>query len=27
MPPKGGRLDAPDALVKQAVDYMVGLAK
>jgi len=27
MPPKGGRIDAPDALVKQAVDYMVGLAK
>ena len=27
MPPKGGRTDAPDALVKQAVDYMVGLAK
>jgi cytochrome c5 len=27
MPPKGGRTDAPDDLVKQAVDYMVGLAK
>lgn len=27
MPPKGGRTDAPDALVKQAVDYMVGMAK
>ena len=27
MPAKGGRTDAPDALVKQAVDYMVGLAK
>jgi cytochrome c5 len=27
MPPKGGRLDAPDPLVKQAVDYMVGMAK
>jgi cytochrome c5 len=27
MPPKGGRTDAPDALVQQAVDYMVGLAK
>jgi len=27
MPPKGGRTDAPDALVKEAVDYMVGLAK
>ena len=27
MPPKGGRMDAPDALVKQAVDYMVGMAK
>jgi cytochrome c5 len=25
MPPKGGRTDAPDDLVKQAVDYMVGL--
>ena len=27
MPPKGGRLDLPDDLVKQAVDYMVGLAQ
>jgi cytochrome c5 len=27
MPAKGGRMDAPDALVKQAVDYMVGMAK
>jgi cytochrome c5 len=27
MPAKGGRADAPDDLVKQAVDYMVGLAK
>jgi len=27
MPPKGGRTDAPDDLVKQAVDYMVGMAK
>jgi cytochrome c5 len=27
MPPKGGRTDRPDALVKQGVDYMVGLAK
>jgi cytochrome c5 len=27
MPPKGGRTDAPDDLVKQAVDYMVGLAQ
>ncbi len=27
MPPKGGRLDAPDDLVKQAVDYMVNMAK
>jgi cytochrome c5 len=27
MPAKGGRTDAPDDLVKQAVDYMVGLAK
>lgn len=26
MPPKGGRPDLPDALVKQAVDYMVSLA-
>jgi cytochrome c5 len=27
MPAKGGRTDAPDDLVKQAVDYMVGLAQ
>jgi cytochrome c5 len=27
MPAKGGRTDAPDDLVKQAVDYMVQLAK
>jgi len=27
MPAKGGRTDAPDALVQQAVDYMVGLAQ
>ena len=27
MPPKGGRTDAPDDLVKQAVDYMVGMAQ
>ncbi len=27
MPPKGGRTDAPDALVKQAVDHMVQMAK
>jgi len=27
MPAKGGRADAPDDLVKQAVDYMVGMAK
>jgi cytochrome c5 len=27
MPPKGGRTDLPDDLVKQAVDYMVSLAK
>jgi cytochrome c5 len=27
MPAKGGRIDAPDPLVKQAVDYMVGMAK
>jgi cytochrome c5 len=26
MPPKGGRTDVPDDLVKQAVDYMVNLA-
>jgi cytochrome c5 len=26
MPAKGGRPDAPDDLVKQAVDYMVGMA-
>ena len=27
MPAKGGRTGAPDDLVKQAVDYMVGMAK
>jgi cytochrome c5 len=27
MPAKGGRADLPDDLVKQGVDYMVGLAK
>ena len=27
MPAKGGRTDAPDDLVKQAVDYMVNMAK
>jgi len=27
MPAKGGRTDAPDALVKQAVDHMVQMAK
>jgi cytochrome c5 len=27
MPPKGGRADLPDDLIKQGVDYMVGLAK
>lgn len=27
MPAKGGRTDAPDDLVKQAVDYMVHMAK
>jgi len=26
MPPKGGRMDAPDDLVKQAVDHMVEMA-
>jgi cytochrome c5 len=27
MPPKGGRTDAPDDLVKQAVDHMVQMAR
>ncbi|HEY0767451.1 MAG TPA: c-type cytochrome [Steroidobacteraceae bacterium] len=27
MPPKGGRMDAPDGLVKQAVDHMVQMAQ
>jgi len=27
MPPKGGRIDAPDDLVKQAVDHMVQMAQ
>jgi cytochrome c5 len=27
MPPKGGRTDAPDELVKQAVDHMVQMAQ
>jgi cytochrome c5 len=27
MPPKGGRIDLPDDLVKQGVDYMVSLAQ
>jgi cytochrome c5 len=27
MPPKGGRVDLPDALVKAAVDHMVGMAQ
>ncbi len=27
MPPKGGRPDIPDAVIKQAVDYMVSLVK
>lgn len=27
MPPKGGATDVPDDIVKQAVDYMVGLAQ
>lgn len=27
MPAKGGRTDIPDAVIRQAVDYMVGMAK
>ena len=27
MPAKGGRPDVPDAVIKQAVDYMVGMVK
>jgi cytochrome c5 len=27
MPPKGGRTDLPDSLIKQGVDYMVSLAQ
>ena len=27
MPPKGGRIDLPDDLIKQGVDYMVSLAQ
>jgi cytochrome c5 len=27
MPPKGGRTDAPDALIKEAVDHMVQMAQ
>jgi cytochrome c5 len=27
MPPKGGRMDAPDDLVKQAVDHMVQISQ
>jgi cytochrome c5 len=27
MPAKGGRVDLPDDLIKQGVDYMVGMAK
>ena len=27
MPPKGGRMDAPDDLIKQAVDHMVQMAQ
>jgi len=27
MPAKGGRTDIPDAVIKQAVDYMVGMVK
>ncbi|HEY2590962.1 MAG TPA: c-type cytochrome [Steroidobacteraceae bacterium] len=27
MPAKGGRIDIPDAVIKEAVDYMVGMVK
>jgi len=27
MPPKGGRVDLPDDLIKAAVDHMVDIAK
>ena len=27
MPPKGGRVDLPDDLIKAAVDHMVGMAQ
>jgi cytochrome c5 len=27
MPPKGGRMDAPDELVKQAVDHLAEMAR
>lgn len=27
MPPKGGRSDLPDDLIKQGVDYMVGKSR
>jgi len=27
MPPKGGRTDLPDDLVKQAIDHMVQIAQ
>jgi cytochrome c5 len=27
MPPKGGRTDLPDEMVKQAVDHMVQMAQ
>jgi len=27
MPAKGGRVDIPDAVIKEAVDYMVGMVK
>jgi cytochrome c5 len=27
MPAKGGRVDVPDDIVKQAVDHIVGMAK
>ena len=27
MPPKGGRMDVPDAVIKEAVDHMVQMAQ